>query len=111
MFIQVADLLDYLRSTYAPSTNTTYDELFDKIRNIPLLVLDDYGERTATPWSREKLYQIINHRYNARLPTVITTSLSLRKIEKEIDRRISSRMADPTVSTSYAITAPGLQSR
>ena len=106
LFIQVADLLDYLRSTYAPSANTTYDELFDKIRNIPLLVLDDYGERTATPWSREKLYQIINHRYNARLPTVITTSLSLRKIEKEIDRRISSRMADPTVSTSYAITAP-----
>ena len=106
LFIQVDDLLDYLRSTYSPSTSTTYDEMFNKIRNVPLLVLDDYAEQTATPWAREKFYQIINHRYNARLPTVITTSLSLDEIAEEVDRRISSRMVDPTVATSYSIKAP-----
>ncbi|MEE9198979.1 MAG: ATP-binding protein [Dehalococcoidia bacterium] len=101
LFLLVPDLLDYLRSTYAPESKITYDELFNKVRTVPLLVLDDYGEQDEKAWAREKLYQIINHRYNARLPTVITTRLSL----DEIDARISSRLADPELTTFYAITS------
>ena len=40
-FILAADLLDHLRSTYAPDNPVTYDELFDQVRNVPLLVVDD----------------------------------------------------------------------
>jgi len=57
-------------------------------------VLDDFGEQAGTPWAQEKLYQVINHRYNARLATVITTSSSL----DEIENRISSRLVDPKIS-------------
>ena len=106
LFILVSDLLDYLRATFAPESNMTYDQLFNRVRSVQLLVLDDYGEQAATPWAKEKLYQIINYRYNARLPTVITTSLSL----EEIDTRISSRLADPGLTTFFAITAPDYRS-
>ena len=34
-----------------------------------------------TPWVREKLYQLFNYRYNAELPTVITTSDSLEEMD------------------------------
>ncbi len=102
LFILVPDLLDYLRSTYAPDSKITYDELFNKVRTVPLLILDDYGEQAATPWAKEKLYQIINYRYNARLPTVITTALTL----DDIDARISSRLADPGLTMFFGITAP-----
>lgn len=105
-FVSVADLLDHLRSTYTPESQVTYDELFERVRNTPLLILDDLGEHSATPWAREKLYQIINHRYNACLPTVITTCLSLDSIET----RISSRMLDPRVSNVFVITAPDYRS-
>lgn len=102
LFISVADLLDRFRATYAPDSQVSYDELFERVRNSPLLILDDLGEHSATPWAREKLYQIINHRYNARLPTVITTCLSL----DEIETRISSRMADQSLGKVWNITAP-----
>ena len=102
LFIVVADLLDYLRSAYAPSSKVTYDELFERVRTVSLLVLDDYGEEDAKPWAREKLYQLINYRYNAQLPTVITTTLTLDRM----DDRISARLADPSVTDFYGIKAP-----
>ncbi len=102
LFIVVTDLLDYLRSTFNPESRVSYDELFEKIKKTPVLVLDDFGEQSATPWAQEKLYQLINYRYNARLATVITTCLSL----DEIESRISSRMVDPSLSLVLRINAP-----
>jgi DNA replication protein DnaC len=101
-FVVVPDLLDHLRSTFSPESQVSYDQLFEEVKNAPLLILDDFGEQTTTPWVQEKLYQIINHRYNSRLPTVITTRLAL----DEIDPPISSRLADPKISLRWNITAP-----
>jgi DNA replication protein DnaC len=89
-FAVVPDLLDHLRATFDPNAGSGYDDRFNAIRNAPLLVLDDLGTENATPWAREKLYQIINHRYIEQMPTVITTNVDLRKI----DERIVSRMLD-----------------
>jgi len=96
------DLLDHLRATFSPSSNTSYDRRFDEIRTAPLLILDDLGTQSMTPWVREKLYQLFNYRYNAELPTVITTADTL----DEMDARIRSRMLDARLCTIYAITVP-----
>jgi len=101
-FVVVPDLLDHLRSTFSPDSKISYDEFSEKIKEVPLLILDDFGEQSATPWAQEKLYQLINYRYNARLPMVVTTCLSL----DEIETRISSRMVDPRISLVFNITAP-----
>lgn len=102
VFVVVPDLLDHLRSTFGPNSTTTYDELFEEVRSAPMLILDDLGTQSATPWAREKLYQILNHRYVANLPTVITTANSI----EEVDPRIRSRMLDTRRCTIYAIVAP-----
>jgi DNA replication protein DnaC len=107
MFVTVPDLLDHLRATFSPSSTTSYDRLFNDIRNAPLLVLDDLGVENASPWAREKLFQIIDHRYRARLATVITMSRPL----DEIDERLASRMGDPSRSTVLGITAPGYRGK
>ncbi|MGB5924741.1 MAG: hypothetical protein WBH01_01415 [Dehalococcoidia bacterium] len=49
-----------------------------------------------------KLCQPIDYRYNARLPMVVTTCLSL----EEIETRISSRMVDPKLSVVFNIRTP-----
>lgn len=95
VFIVVPDLLDHLRSTFSPTSDVTYDELFETVRNTPLLILDDLGTQTSTAWAQEKLYQILNHRYNMALPTVITTNLS----PDEIEPRLRSRIGDGQLST------------
>lgn len=102
LFISVPDLLDHLRAAYAPNATTTYDQRFDQVRNAPLLVLDDLGTESATPWAQEKLYQIFNYRYNTRLPTIITTNQELESIEI----RIQSRMVDPSLVHIIHIAAP-----
>ncbi|MFQ6014634.1 MAG: ATP-binding protein [Anaerolineae bacterium] len=101
LFVVVPDLLDYLRATFNPTSQTSYDERFEAIRNAPLLILDDLGTQSSTTWAQEKLYQIFNYRYNGQLPTVITTNREL----EEIDPRLSSRMVDPDLCEICPITA------
>jgi DNA replication protein DnaC len=87
----VPDLLDHLRSTFAPDSRVTYDELFETIRTAAVLILDDFGTQSATPWAQEKLYQLVNYRYSARLPTVITTNLPIERLEPRLASRITDR--------------------
>ena len=101
-FVVVPDFLDHLRSTFNPESKISYDQIFEGVKSTPLLVLDDFGKQTTTPWAQEKLYQVINYRYNARLPTVVTTNCST----DEMDSPISSRFVDPKISTLFNITAP-----
>jgi DNA replication protein DnaC len=90
LFQVVPDLLDHLRATFAPNSAVTYDELFEEVRSAPLLILDDLGAQGSSSWADEKLFQIINHRYNHRLATVITTNLPLDRHQP----RLASRMTD-----------------
>ncbi len=91
LFTIVPDLLDHLRSTFGPNSDVGYDVRFETIREVPLLVLDDLGTENTTPWAREKLYQIMNHRYNRKLPTVITSNRAPNAIEPRIYSRLSDR--------------------
>jgi DNA replication protein DnaC len=92
LFAVVPDLLDYLRATFAPDAQEHYDEAFLKMREAELLVLDDLGAEQSTPWANEKLFQLLNHRYNARLATVITTNnLGFAGIENRVRSRLGDR--------------------
>jgi len=101
-FITAPDLLDYLRAAYAPDSKASYDKVFDAVRTAPMLVLDDLGAHSSTPWAAEKLFQLLNYRYNAALPTVITSNLAL----KDQDPRIESRMLDPRLCDVQEIQSP-----
>jgi DNA replication protein DnaC len=102
MFVVVPDLLDHLRAAFSPDARTSFDQRFEEVRTAALLVLDDLGTESATPWAREKLYQIINHRYVAKLPTVITTSVS----PDDLDPRIRTRILDETRCLIFPFIAP-----
>jgi DNA replication protein DnaC len=101
LFTTVPDLLDYLRATFSPDSKVRYDHRFDEYRSAPMLILDDLGSHSQSPWAQEKLFQLLNHRYNAELPTVITISVDSLN---EIDSRIRSRLADANVCEYYTIT-------
>ena len=104
-FAFVPTLLDHLRATFSPDSPVGYDELFEQINSVPLLVLDDLGAESSTVWAEEKLYQIIVHRHEARLPTVITSAASLNELE-DSKSRIASRLVDGIVVNWQPITAP-----
>lgn len=106
-FSVVPDLLDQLRATFDPTNGVAYDERFNQIRNAQLLVLDDLGTENTTPWAREKLYQILNHRYNEHRPTVITSNQPFKAIEE----RILSRLSDTRLTRYIWIDAEDYRRR
>ncbi|HOW91961.1 MAG TPA: ATP-binding protein, partial [Anaerolineaceae bacterium] len=101
IFLTVPDLLDWLRYSY-DSIDQTFEQRFEELRNVSLLVLDDLGAHNATNWAAEKLFQIVDYRYIRKLPTVVTTNLDL----EDLDDRIRSRLQDPDLVTCVRITAP-----
>jgi DNA replication protein DnaC len=103
LFIMVPDLLDHLRATFSPNSNISYDRRFDEIRAASLLILDDLGAQSTSPWAKEKLHQLFNHRYNAELPTVITVAVDMLE---SIDERLRVRLLDERLCTICPITTP-----
>jgi DNA replication protein DnaC len=102
IFMTSIELLDHLRATFNPESKVRFDRRFEEFQTTRLLILDDLGTESMTPWVKERLYQLFNARYNAKLATVITTSKSV----DEIDARIRSRMLDTRLCKIYGITAP-----
>jgi DNA replication protein DnaC len=102
VFITAPDLLDQLRNTFSPTSEDTYDDVFERLRTAQLLILDDLGAENPSGWALEKLYQLLNHRYASQLPTVITTNLPLERL----DGRIASRLRDVNIVQRIAINAP-----
>jgi len=102
LFVSVPDLLDHLRATFNPNSTVSLDRRFEEVRSSQLLILDDLGTQSMTPWVREKLYQLFDYRYHAQLPTVITTS----EKPDEADPRLLSRMSDARLCVKCSITAP-----
>jgi DNA replication protein DnaC len=102
ILVPVADLLDELRATYDKTSRTSYDSLFEEIRKCPLLILDDLGTVNATPWALEKLRQIFNYRSVAELPTVITTTLPMEKM----DPALAARMLNGQICTIFELIVP-----
>ena len=105
LFVHVPDLLDHLRAAFSPQAEISYDDLFEQVRNAPLLVLDELGSHSATPWAEEKLRQLINHRFTAELPTVVTTTAREHEMEPYLRTRLTDPRLSLTVRTRWGVEA------
>lgn len=93
-YLSAPDLLDRLRSAFAPWSETPYDALYEQVCTVPVLALDDLGAHAATPWAEEKLFQVLNARWREELPTVVVLAMPLEQVEE----RFRTRLTDPRVS-------------
>lgn len=67
------DLLERIKRTFN-KTGADEAEVLQIYKTVPLLVIDDIGKEPPTEWAISTVYNIINSRYEAYLPTVITTN-------------------------------------
>jgi DNA replication protein DnaC len=91
MFATMPDLLDRIRASYNAPTR---DDVLERALEVQVLVLDDLGTEKVTDWVREKVYQIINRRYNEQLCTICTTNLAPSQLAKHIGERTVSRLME-----------------
>ena len=102
LMLTVPSLLDRLRATFAPDAPQTFSEVYNLVESVDVLVLDDLGAQSSTPWATEKLFQLLNERHVRQLPTVVTTNLSLWEFEP----RLQSRLKDVHLVHQVHINAP-----
>ncbi len=74
VFVVVADLLKRLQATFADDSPFTEWQLTDPLFRARLVVLDDLGQEKPSDWAREKIFTVINHRYENRKSTIVTTN-------------------------------------
>jgi len=106
LLVEVTSLLDYLRQTFRPSSDVSFDRRFHEIRTTPLLILDDLKDSGAAPaWAEDKLYSVLNYRYNAHLPTVITSTLRPESFALSYPN-LWNKLLDPTKCQVLVINMP-----
>lgn len=100
---------EFLRSLKS-SFQTNYNEKFNHIKKVPLLLLDDIGAENVSNWSRDEvLGPILQYRMENNLPTFFTSNLTLEELEKSLSitssgvdkvksRRIIERVRQLTVN-------------
>ena len=107
LFVPMCSLIDNL-FTMQKLNREEWAKYEYKIRNTPLLILDDLGaENTDQTWILAKVDSIITERYNKMRPIIITTNLG----KKEIAGTYSGRVLDRMKSTSHYLAFTGESQR
>lgn len=90
-FVVVPDLLDTLRERISdPQVRDPLPGLIDA----PLIVLDDLGREKPTEWVTDRLYVLVNARYNAMKPTIVTTNYAPSELARRGYDAMMSRLRD-----------------
>ena len=100
----VTDLLKRLRQSM---NDNTIEQLVDEVESYQVLILDDFGAEYQTDWASARLFEIIDSRYRAELPLLLTTNYDL----KDLPQRVVSRFCDPALGDPVLISAPDYRRR
>lgn len=96
VFTNFAEISEKIRSTYG-SARDSERAFMSKLADIDFLFIDDFGTELLTKgeqdrWLQEKVFEVVNKRYNNKKPTIFTSNYSLLEM---IDKRgLSDKTAD-----------------
>ena len=93
-------IVNKLQSTYEKQ------EYIDSLNEYSLLVLDDLSAERDTTYMKEQIFQVVDARYRANLPMVITTNLSVDEIKNPPDIE-SGRIYDRIIEKCFPIEVKG----
>lgn len=85
---------EFLRSLKASfSDDESYNYTFNYIKKIEILLIDDIGAETTTPWGRDEILgTILQYRMQEQLPTFFTSNLNIKELEEHLS--ITSKSID-----------------
>jgi DNA replication protein DnaC len=69
-------------------------QILDELIRVPFLVIDDFGVQRNTEWELEMLYNLIDSRYAAERPVIITSNNSIKSYSDIAEGRIYSRVVE-----------------
>ncbi len=65
--------------------NEEYNDLFNSVREAPLLLIDDIGAERLTDWARDEILgTILQYRMEYKLPTFFTSNYNKKELEEHL---------------------------
>lgn len=94
-------LLAELRNSYDTDNNISEIEIIKLYENVDLLIIDDLGKEKPSEWGLEKLFTIINSRYENNLPVIITTNYNQNSLAERLSINGEIETAKSIISRLY----------
>src|SRR5690349_13333290 len=85
-YASVPDLLRFIRRGFGDGAA---DERLDALMRVDVLVLDDLGAENLSTWAQEQLFVLLNARYLADRPTVLTSNDRPEALPARLQSRIA----------------------
>jgi DNA replication protein DnaC len=74
LFYVQRQLLKDLQATFDAGAGRSEGDVLGPVFDAEVLVLDDIGAGRTTPWARDVMHDLIAHRYNEKLPLIMTSN-------------------------------------
>ncbi len=95
------NLLAELRNSYDTDNNISEMEIIKLYENVDLLIIDDLGKEKPSEWGLEKLFTIVNSRYENNLPVIITTNYNQNSLLETLSLNGEIETAKSIISRLY----------
>ena len=99
-------ILNRMSGLYSDDRNVYVSQIV----KYPLLIIDDFGIERNSAYALEQVYNIIDERYKARLPLIVTTNLSLYTLKTPPDT-MHQRIYDRVLSMCVPVKFDGASHR
>ncbi|BED91701.1 MAG: ATP-binding protein [Candidatus Azobacteroides pseudotrichonymphae] len=116
LFTNLFEISKAVKSTFNKDSKQTEQKLIDQFSNIEFLFMDDLGAEIFTRnqednWLQSLLFDLINKRYNAKLPTIFSSNYSLNELinQRQLSKRTISRITEMTKGAVMKIEGKDLR--
>lgn len=80
---RTGSMMDKIKETFNKN-DITEAKIIELYSNVDMLIIDDLGSEIISNWALEKLYKIVNNRYENELPIVITTKYNKEELLEKL---------------------------
>ena len=101
LYYNVVDLLKDIRATMSNDFELSEYALLDITCNVDVLILDDMGAEKTSDWVLDRIYHIINKRYENQVTTIVTSNFNYDGLEARVMKRIASRLKEMCIMVHF----------
>jgi len=105
VFQSVPELLTRIRGTYGDDARESERDVMTALMDCDLLVLDDLGAERVTDWVQDTMFRLVDGRYRATKPIMVTTNLEPRELAAVLGIRMADRLVEMTIPVQLQATS------
>lgn len=98
-FATSSEIIEQIKKTWDQDSKISERDLLSDLKDVEILIIDDFGAERNSDWINDKFYQIVNYRYINKLVTIYTSNYTENEIQ--YNERISSRIKECSYSVQF----------